>query len=106
LPVRRIVEEQADECIAEDDGDLANGLIERGIAFAYERSPCPRSPKASCAVQNDHPRRSPLRGRTGVWWMGSTRRSAASVNYVRRMSAICLAWTATSAVTMARAGST
>jgi len=51
LPGGRSGEEQADERIAEDGGDLANGLIERSIAFAHERSPCPRSPKASCAVQ-------------------------------------------------------
>ncbi len=33
--------------------------------------------------KSDHPRRSPLRGRNAVWWMGSTRRVAAFVNYIR-----------------------
>jgi hypothetical protein len=59
LPVERSGEEQPDECIAEDGGGFADGLIERGIAFAHERSP-----------SEDHPRRSPLRGRNAVWWMG------------------------------------
>jgi hypothetical protein len=49
LPDGGIRKKQADECIAEDGGDLADGLIERGIAIAHERSPCPRSPQASCA---------------------------------------------------------
>jgi hypothetical protein len=35
----RIREEQADECIAEDGGNFADGLIERGVAIAHERSP-------------------------------------------------------------------
>ena len=83
LPDGRSREDQAHECIAKNSGDLANGLIERSIAIAHERSPCPRSPKASCAVQNDHPRRSPLRGRNAVWWKVSTQRSAVSVNYIR-----------------------
>jgi hypothetical protein len=39
LPVRRIGEEQPDECIAEDDGNFADCLIERGIVIAHERSP-------------------------------------------------------------------
>ena len=34
-----IREEQADECIAEDGGDFVDGLIERGVAIAHERSP-------------------------------------------------------------------
>src|SRR5579883_185365 len=33
--------------------------------------------------ESDHPRRSPLCGRNAVWWMGSTRRVAAFVNYIR-----------------------
>src|SRR5579885_762947 len=32
--------------------------------------------------KSDHPRRSPLRGRNAVWWKGSTRHVAASVNYI------------------------
>jgi len=44
-------EKQADKCIGENGGDFADGFVERGVAFAHERSPCPRSPKASCAVR-------------------------------------------------------
>ena len=44
-------EDQAHEGVAQDGGDLGDGLIERGIAFEHERSPCPRSPKASCAIR-------------------------------------------------------
>jgi hypothetical protein len=51
LPGARIGEDQADKRIAQNGCDLADGLIESGIAIAHERSPCPRSPKASCAVQ-------------------------------------------------------
>ena len=36
----------------------------------------------------DHPRRSPLCGRAGVWWVKSARRGAACVNYIRRNSRI------------------
>jgi hypothetical protein len=50
-----IGKEQAHEGIAEDGGDLANGLIERGDMIAHDQSPCPRSPKASCAVQKGPP---------------------------------------------------
>lgn len=39
MPTERIWEKQADERIAEDGGDLADGLIQRGIAIAHERSP-------------------------------------------------------------------
>jgi hypothetical protein len=39
LPDGRIGEDQADECIAEGGGDLADGIIERGVAIAHERSP-------------------------------------------------------------------
>jgi len=35
----RIREEQADECIAEDGGNLGNGTVESGVAIAHERSP-------------------------------------------------------------------
>ena len=35
----RIREEQADECVAEDGGDLVNGAVEGGVAIAHERSP-------------------------------------------------------------------
>jgi len=49
--VNRRGEKQPDECIAEESGDLTDGLFERSVAIAHERSPCPRSPKASCAVQ-------------------------------------------------------
>jgi len=44
LPVRRIGEEQPHECIAENGGDLADGLIERGVAFADERCPFENHP--------------------------------------------------------------
>ncbi|MEB2363708.1 MAG: hypothetical protein OZ929_20395 [Bryobacterales bacterium] len=39
LPDERSGENQAHDCIAENGGDLADGLIERGVAFAHERSP-------------------------------------------------------------------
>jgi hypothetical protein len=39
LPDGRSGEDQAHEGVAEDGGDLMDGLIERGIAFAHERSP-------------------------------------------------------------------
>jgi hypothetical protein len=35
----RIREEQADECVAEDGGDLVNGAVEGGVTIAHERSP-------------------------------------------------------------------
>jgi hypothetical protein len=35
----RIRKDHLHECIAEDGSDLADGFIERGIAFAHERSP-------------------------------------------------------------------
>ncbi len=35
----RIGEEQPDDGIADDCGNLLNGLIERGVAIAHERSP-------------------------------------------------------------------
>jgi hypothetical protein len=82
LPGERSGEEQPDECIAEDGGDLAYGLIERGIAFAHERCPF-----------GNHPRRSPLRGRNAVWWRRSARRVAAFVNYIRRLGSACPTWT-------------
>ena len=61
--------------------DLGDGFLERGIAFAHERSP-----------SGNHPRRSPLYGRNAVWWRGSTRRVAASVNYLRRPVSERPAW--------------
>ena len=39
LPDGRIEEDQAHEGVAEDGGGLVDGLIERGIAIAHERSP-------------------------------------------------------------------
>ncbi|HEU0138518.1 MAG TPA: hypothetical protein VFQ79_02360 [Bryobacteraceae bacterium] len=39
LPDGWIGEDQAHECIAEDSGDLADGVFERGIVIAHERSP-------------------------------------------------------------------
>ena len=35
----RIREEQADECITEDGGNLVDGLIECGVVIAHERFP-------------------------------------------------------------------
>jgi len=55
-------------CITQNGGDLADCLIERGVAIAHERCPF-----------GNHPRRSPLGGRNAVWWMRSARRVAASV---------------------------
>jgi len=75
LPDGRSGEDQAHECVAQDGGDLADGPIERGIMIAHERSP-----------SEDHPRRSPLRGRTGVWWRDLARLArcdTAFVNYIR-----------------------
>jgi len=37
--VGRFGEQQADECIAENGGGLADSLIERGVAIVHERSP-------------------------------------------------------------------
>ena len=37
--VGRFGEQQADECIAEKGGGLADGLIEHSVAIAHERSP-------------------------------------------------------------------
>jgi hypothetical protein len=34
-----IREEQPDQCIAEDGGDLGNGAVEGSVAIAHERSP-------------------------------------------------------------------
>jgi hypothetical protein len=42
----------------EGGGNCLDGLIESGVACAHEWSPC-----------WNHPRRSPLDGRAGVWWM-------------------------------------
>ena len=39
LRAGRSREEQADECIAQDGGNFVDGLIERGVAIAHERSP-------------------------------------------------------------------
>jgi hypothetical protein len=39
LRAGRIREEQADECIAEDGGNLGNGAVESGVVIAHERSP-------------------------------------------------------------------
>lgn len=39
LPDGRMREEQAHECIAQNGGHLTDGLIERGVAIAHERSP-------------------------------------------------------------------
>ena len=35
----RFGEEEAHECIGQDGGCLVDGLIERGVAIAHERSP-------------------------------------------------------------------
>jgi len=48
--------------------------------------------KASGWSESDHPRRSPPRGRSAVWWMGSTRRVAAFVNYIHRAVSERPAW--------------
>jgi hypothetical protein len=56
-------------------------LIERGVAIAHERCPF-----------GNHTRRSPPRGRSAVWWIGSTQRSAAFVNYIRRPVSERPAW--------------
>jgi hypothetical protein len=37
--VNRRGQKQAHEGVAEDSGDLADGLIERGVVIAHERSP-------------------------------------------------------------------
>src|SRR5579883_149033 len=42
--------------------------------------------------KSDHPRPSPLCGRNAVWWMGSARRVAVSVNYIRRPVSERPAW--------------
>jgi hypothetical protein len=52
LPGGRSGEEQADECIAENAGDLADGLIERGIAIAHERSPSEDHPRTISAPRS------------------------------------------------------
>jgi hypothetical protein len=74
-------EKQPHECVAQDGGDLFDGLIEPGIVIAHERCPF-----------GNHPRRSPLCGRNAVWWMGSARRVAAFVNYLRRPVSERPAW--------------
>ncbi|MCC7174418.1 MAG: hypothetical protein IT159_04410 [Bryobacterales bacterium] len=51
LRVRRAGKKQAHKRNAEDGGGFADDLVERGIMIVHERSPCPRSPKASCAVR-------------------------------------------------------
>jgi hypothetical protein len=70
--VNRRGQKQAHEGIAEDGGDLADGLIERGVVFAHERSPWK-------TTHDD------LRSAVETPSGGQNRRgrSAASVNYIR-----------------------